>query len=181
MAFKRLLVAILFMVHVGNIFGQTLGSGPSQFSIGSASNKSADSTNYGNRSGEFVGGFYPGAIMIPINVWGATKTTGLFRVPKTTTLIELLSYAQGPSNDAKLNKVKIKRTAEKVEKTFTVDVSELIENPSAHDISLMANDVVYIEPKRPYIIDPQVTNTIAVVATIMGIVAAGYVIKQRGN
>jgi len=131
--------------------------------------------------GEYVGGYYPGAIMIPVNVWGATKTTGLFRVPKTTTLIELLSYAQGPSNDAKLNKVKIKRTSEKVEKTFTVDLSELIENPSAHDIPVMANDVIYIEPRRSYFLDPQITSTIAVAASIMGIVATAYLIKDRSR
>jgi hypothetical protein len=178
----------MFLV-VFESFSQGLSDKPSMFNYGAGGGFNGENSrsggrtwnDFGGRAGEYWAGSFPGATLIPINVWGATKSTGLFRVPKTTTLIELLSYAQGPSNDAKLNKVKIKRTSEKIEKTFTVDVEELIENPAAHDIPLMANDIVYVEPKRQYVVDPQISNTIGIVATIMGIVAAGYLIKERSR
>ena len=178
MNYKKHLCALLFLMQIESAFCQSLGTGPSQFSLGSTSNREVNSNYYGNRAGEFVGGFYPGAVMIPINVWGSTKSTGLFKVPKTTTLIELLSFAQGPDNNAKLSKVRIKRTAEKVEKTFTVDVEELIENPAAHDIPLMANDVVYIEPRKPFL-DPQVVTTVSVVSSLAALIVTFLTIRDR--
>jgi hypothetical protein len=177
MFLNRFLGFVVFISYFCQSFAQTLSTGPSQINIGSPS-REVSFGSYGNRVGEFVGGYYPGAIMIPVNIWGATKMTGLFRVPKTITLIELLSYAQGPSNDAKLHKVRIKRTAEKVEKTFTVDVQELIENPSAHDIPIMANDIVYVEPRKPFL-EPQVISAISVLGTIVTIVATGLLIRDR--
>ena len=190
MSSSRIFLFFLFFANTINVYGQTLNSGPS--GVGGAT--AGDGWGYGGgnrrdfrgygygaspRPGEFEAGNYPGAIMMPVSIWGASKITGLFKVTKTTTLVELISYASGPTNEAMLNKVKIKRTADKVEKTFTVDVSELIENPAAHDIPLMTNDIIYIAPKRPYLIDPQITSTIAVVASILGIVVTAYIIKDR--
>ena len=185
MVYKRIVCFLLFLVQIGTSFGQSLQTGPSQFNYGAGSGYGGDPNRpgggnglWGARSVEYMGGNYPGAIMIPINVWGATKTTGLFKVPKTTTLIELLSFAQGPDNNAKLSKVRIKRTAEKVEKTFTVDVEELIDNPNAHDIPLMANDIVYVEPRKPFL-DPQVVTTVSVVSSLATLIVTFLAIRDR--
>lgn len=183
---KKILCFVLLFIHVSKVFGQTLWNGPSSLNYsggiggydGDRNRPGARGYGYGPKPVEFEGGNYPGAIMIPINVWGAAKTTGLFKVPKTTTLIELLSFAQGPDNNAKLNVVKIKRSAEKVEKTFTVDVEELLENPNAHDIPLMANDVVYVEPRKPFL-DPQVVTTISVLATLATLISTVIIIRDK--
>lgn len=181
MLLKRVLRFVFFTVFIFQSFSQSLNTGPGQFNLGGAGGGDANRQwwNYPKNT-EFQGGFYPGAIMIPINVWGAAKTTGLFKVPKTATLVDVLSYAQGPSDNAKLSKVKIKRTAEKVEKTFTVDVEELIENPNAHDIPLMANDVIYLEPKKPFL-DPQVVTTVSVLATIATLVSTVFIIRNNSR
>lgn len=190
MIYRKLLSLILILLQVSTLLGQSLSTGPSNYNYGAGLGYGGDPNRpggrgYGNsywgpKPVEYEGGNYPGAIMIPINVWGATKTTGLFKVPKTTTLIELLSFAQGPDNNAKLSKVRIKRTAEKVEKTFTVDVEELIDNPNAHDIPLMANDIVYVEPRKPFL-DPQVVTTVSVLATVATLISTVFIIRNNSN
>ncbi|MEI7441892.1 MAG: hypothetical protein WCK43_09745 [bacterium] len=184
---KKIFCFVLFFLQISSVFGQSLQTGPSNYNYGAGLGYGGDSNRPGGRGYgwgpkpvEYEGGNYPGAIMIPINVWGATKTTGLFKVPKTTTLIELLSFAQGPDNNAKLSKVRIKRTAEKVEKTFTVDVEELIDNPNAHDIPLMANDIVYVEPRKPFL-DPQVVTTVSVLATVATLISTVFIIRDRSK
>ena len=183
MKLYRLAAFSLFLAQGSLVFTQSLQTGPSQFNygggIGADPNRPGGTFgDFGWRPVEYMGGKYPGAIMIPVNVWGATKTTGLFRVPKTATLIDVLSFAQGPNDNAKLSKVRIKRTAEKVEKTFTVDVDELIDNPNAHDIPLMANDIVYVEPRKPFI-EPQVVTTIGIVASVATLVVTFLTIRDR--
>jgi hypothetical protein len=185
--FKKFFCFILLFLQVTSVFGQTLSNGPSNFNYGGGMGYGGDPNRPGSRGYgfgpkpvEFEGGNYPGAIMIPINVWGAAKTTGLFKVPKTTTLIELLSFAQGPDSNAKLSKVRIKRTAEKIEKTFTVDVEELIDNPNAHDIPLMANDIVYVEPRKPFL-DPQIVTTVSVLATVATLISTVFIIKNNSS
>lgn len=183
MKIKSFIISLLFFSHIGSIIAQSLSAGPSQLNYGAGgnpSNPSENRFNYGLKAVEFMGGNYPGAIMIPINVWGATKTTGLFRVPKTATLIDVLSFAQGPTDNAVLSKVRIKRTAEKVEKTFTVDVEELIDNPNAQDIPLMANDILYIEPRKPFL-DPQIVTTVSVLATVATLISTVFIIRNNSK
>ena len=185
MNLKKVVCFFLAIVHISTFYGQSLQTGPSQLNFGSGLGADPNRPggpygDYGWRPSEYMGGRYPGAIMIPINVWGATRTTGLFRVPKTATLIDVLSFAQGPTDNAVLSKVRIKRTAEKVEKTFTVDVEELIDNPNAHDIPLMANDIVYIQPRQPFL-DPQVVTTISVVATVATLISTVFIIRNNSR
>jgi hypothetical protein len=185
MNLKKVVCFFLMIVHISTFYGQSLQTGPSQLNFGSSLGVDPNRPGglygeFGWRPSEYVGGRYPGAIMIPINIWGAVRTTGLFRVPKTATLIDVISFAQGPTDNAKLSKVRIKRTAEKVEKTFTVDVEELIDNPNAHDIPLMANDIVYIQPRQPFL-DPQVVTMVSVLATVVTLISTVFVIRNNSR
>ncbi|MBN2416891.1 SLBB domain-containing protein [bacterium] len=49
-------------------------------------------------------------LLIPVNVWGFVSRPGQYYVPNKTDLISLLSYAGGPSEDAKVSDIKIVRT-----------------------------------------------------------------------
>jgi len=51
-------------------------------------------------------------LLIKVNIWGFVRKPGQYMVPKDTDLISLISFAGGPIDQAKINKVKIIRAAE---------------------------------------------------------------------
>src|SRR4051812_38256259 len=62
---------------------------------------------------EYVSGNFPGAVLIPINLWGAVGKPGIHHVPTRTDLVTLISLAGGPTGDASLGDVSIKRRSQK--------------------------------------------------------------------
>jgi len=51
----------------------------------------------------------PGELTMQVNVWGQVSHPGRYEVSIQTDLVQLVSYAGGPTADAKLNSVKITR------------------------------------------------------------------------
>ena len=51
----------------------------------------------------------PGELTMQINVWGLIRNPGRYEVSITTDLVQLVSYAGGPMEDAKLDEVKVTR------------------------------------------------------------------------
>ena len=54
----------------------------------------------------------PEAVNIKVSVWGWVKYTGKYTVPSYTTVIDLLSYAGGPSDAADLEDLRLYRVNE---------------------------------------------------------------------
>jgi hypothetical protein len=52
----------------------------------------------------------PMGINIEVNVWGFVKFPGRYKVPHTTTFLDIISYAGGPSEDSNLEDIRIFRT-----------------------------------------------------------------------
>jgi len=92
---RRLIGIILFgiLLILGNssLFGQggTVQTGP-------------------NRAAQYYLG-YEDELLIPVNIWGFVQKPGQYMVPDNTELIALLSYAGGPTNDAKISNIRIIR------------------------------------------------------------------------
>ncbi len=178
---QRFVAFLLSFSYVSQICAQSLvDKGPVSEQRSGGKYDMLQNTRNKEAIGEYSAGYYPGAIMIPINLWGAAKSTGLFSVPKNTTLTQLLSYAKGPTDDAKLASVQIKRVSENKEKTFTVDVEDIIENPTTRDFVLMPNDIVYLEPKKG-IIDSRWIVVAGFVATLLSATLAGVLIYDRSR
>ncbi|MCD6118059.1 SLBB domain-containing protein [bacterium] len=57
-------------------------------------------------------------LLIPVNVWGFVKSPGQYMVPNNTDLLSLLSYAGGPLETAKINKIVIVRSYNNMERTI---------------------------------------------------------------
>ncbi len=51
----------------------------------------------------------PGELTMQVNIWGSVKNPGRYEVGGTTDLLQLVSYAGGPTADAKLDEVRITR------------------------------------------------------------------------
>ncbi|NMB83433.1 MAG: hypothetical protein GYA14_16615 [Ignavibacteria bacterium] len=54
----------------------------------------------------------PDAVNIKVAVWGFVRYPGKYLVPTYTTLLDLLSFAGGPSNDSHLDDLRLYRTKE---------------------------------------------------------------------
>jgi hypothetical protein len=77
-----------------------------------------------------------GEIQIDINLWGFVGSPGHYRVPGSTSLVELLSFAGGPSASARLVDIRIihaDTAAEKRVETYNLELyrdnGDLSQNP----------------------------------------------------
>jgi NADH:ubiquinone oxidoreductase subunit F (NADH-binding) len=62
----------------------------------------------------------PGEITMAVNLWGHVRNPGRYEVPISTDIVQLVSYAGGPTSDADLSSVKISRVVRGVDVARTV-------------------------------------------------------------
>ena len=82
-----------------------------------------------------------------INVWGFVQKPGRYEVPSSTDLVQLLSFAGGPSEYAEMDNVKITRLIKR-DSTFgkheiTLDLDDL-KNLKDEDLVLYPGDTIVI-------------------------------------
>ena len=65
-------------------------------SIGGQTNRSSAAQYYLGENDE---------ILVPVNIWGFVRLPGQYFVPNNTDLISLLSFAGGPTEDAKISNI----------------------------------------------------------------------------
>jgi len=91
-------------------------------------------------------------LLIKVNVWGFVRKPGQYLVPSDTDLISLLSFAGGPTEDAKIQNIKLIRTVvkssdgHKGRRIFIINVKKYLEtgDPSLNP-KLMPGDTVIIQ------------------------------------
>jgi hypothetical protein len=89
-----------------------------------------------------------GEITMPVNLWGNVKNPGRYEVPISTDLVELLSFAGGPSGRATLDAVRIIRTVRrdnlmrKVEFEVNLDEMQKLDEKA---LDLEPGDTIIIE------------------------------------
>jgi hypothetical protein len=67
-------------------------------------------------------------LLIPVNIWGFVQKPGQYMVPDNTDLVALLSFAGGPTENAKLNHIRILRNDPKIGNVvYKIDVKRYIE------------------------------------------------------
>jgi len=90
----------------------------------------------------------PGELTMQVNIWGYVRNPGRYEVPTSTDLIQLLSFAGGPSPDAKLDQVKVTRFLKRdtgiSRGEFFVDLDELSKVDQAK-LTLFPGDTVYMD------------------------------------
>jgi len=88
-------------------------------------------------------------LLVPVNVWGEVDKPGLYEVPDGTNVVELLSYAGGPTEFANLSHVKVTRGAGG--KGQPVDVSAYLAYGDAGTLPrLQPGDTVYVHRNAKY-------------------------------
>jgi hypothetical protein len=127
---KKVLLLIIIVLSISGLFAQgssfgNLNSNPAYFYSGSLNNSEQ--------------------LNIPAYIWGQVKKPGLHIIPDDTNLLTLISLAGGPTEDAKLNKVRIVRPLAEGDKVIWVDIEQYLETGDETLIpQLMPGDTVVI-------------------------------------
>ncbi|MBI4548198.1 MAG: SLBB domain-containing protein [Ignavibacteriae bacterium] len=90
----------------------------------------------------------PGELTFQVNVWGYVKNPGRYEVPSSTDLIQLISYAGGPSENAKLSEVKITRVVGKDSIPTRSEIVVNLDHLSSIDgesLGLLPGDTIFID------------------------------------
>jgi hypothetical protein len=105
------------------------------------------------------GGFYdysdPRYVNIMVNIWGYVRFPGKYYVPENSRVLDLLSYAGGPTPDAFLNDIRLYRGSTEREgliKVMNFDDLMNNENPNVKSLEvplLIPGDIILVpgEPK----------------------------------
>ncbi|NQT25898.1 SLBB domain-containing protein [candidate division KSB1 bacterium] len=86
-------------------------------------------------------------LLVPINIWGFVQKPGQYLVPNNTDLISLLSFAGGPTEDAKISNIRIVRSDPKLgSQIWKIDVDRYIETGDERLIpTLKPHDTVIVK------------------------------------
>lgn len=111
-------------------------------------------------------------LLIKVNVWGEVLKPGIVEVPDNTDLLTLISMAGGPTENAKLSKVKIKRNFYQ-NKILTVNVKDYVQNGKAEEIPLIKpGDTVIIPRNSFHTVSKYITflYNLAVIASVVKLI-----------
>lgn len=123
-------VAVLFFLMFGatnSLCGQDFGG---QLPI-----------QFGDRPAQYILGGND-VLLISINLWGHVQKPGIYSIPNTFNIIDLLSSAGGPLRTGRLSDVRIIRKNQEV---ITVNIQEYIKTGNANVlVPLQPGDVIIV-------------------------------------
>lgn len=113
------ILIVLFVVY-GTIYSQSIG--------GQARRSSAAQYYLGDDD----------ELLVPVNIWGFVRLPGQYFVPNNTDLISLLSFAGGPTEDAKISNIRMIRNDPKQGSSiWKVDVKKYMETGDERIIPIL--------------------------------------------
>jgi len=105
-------------------------------------------------------------------VWGQVQKTGLYIVPDNTDILALISLAGGPTEDAKLSKVRIIRPTTKGEKIIFVNLKKYIDTGNEALIPVMQPGDTVIVSGSIFYAFYRAVDFISKIAIVLSVVAA---------
>ena len=111
-------------------------------------------------------------LKIKAYIWGQVQKPGLYIVPDNTDLLTLISSAGGPTENAKLSKIRIIRTTEEGDKVIWVNIKKYLEtgNPDLIPV-LKPGDTVVVSGSTYYAFTKAV-DWLAQIAIILSVYVA---------
>ena len=135
--------------------------------------------------GSGVSGLNPGAIYqysgsltgteqlkIRTYIWGQVRNPGLYIVPDDTDLLTLISSAGGPTENAKLSKIRIIRSTIEGEKVINVDMKEYLETGQTGLIPILEPGDTVIVSGSTYYAFTKAVNWLSQIAVILSVYVA---------
>jgi hypothetical protein len=106
-------------------------------------------------------------VLIPVNMWGEIKLSGLHFVPSDTTFIKGLSLAGGPTSSANLEKVVLIRGAPNgTFKEIEFDLSKG-GDANAHQFKIESGDTIFLKKETFYENRNYYTSLIGIFITVL--------------
>ncbi len=101
---------------------------------------------------------YPGSgneqLMINTYIWGQVRNPGLYKIPDNTDLLTLISSAGGPTENAKMSKIKIIRPTTQGEKIIYVNLQEYMKTGDMKLIPIMQpGDTIFVAGTAFYAVE----------------------------
>lgn len=144
---------------------------------------SAGGTARGNVNGSYYDYTTGSTLPIDINVWGFVASPGKYRVPSSTKLIQMISFAGGPTDRARLSDIRILHDltidSTIVEPVVILNLEEYQKSgdPSLNPI-LYPNDTIIV-PGDALNVFREVLGIIRDVALVLGTLIALFVTIKR--
>lgn len=105
-------------------------------------------------------------------IWGQVRNPGLYIVPDDTDLLTLISSAGGPTENAKLSKIKIIRSTVEGEKVITINLKEYLETGQAELIPILKPGDTVIVSGSTYYAFTKAVNWLSQIAVILSVYIA---------
>lgn len=138
---------------------------------------------HGSLNGSYYDYSFGSSVPIDINIWGFVSSPGKYRVPISTKLIQLVSYAGGPTDRARLSDIRILHdlTVDSTlkEPVVVVNLAEFQEtgDPSLNPI-LYPNDTIIV-PGDALNVFRDVLGIVRDVALVLGTLVALFLSLKR--
>lgn len=152
---------LLVLLFSFNMNAQTFKITESKFNSSQKGSEYISGTTYDNR-------------MMEVKLIGEVQKPGVHLLPANSKFTNLLSYAGGPTINADVSNITIKRRSGKGYKNIKLDFEEFMQNDQ-NDLLLKPNDLVYVQKQEELIS----SRTLTIVATLLGIVVSGFVIEDK--
>ena len=105
-------------------------------------------------------------------IWGQVRNPGLYIVPDDTDLLTLISSAGGPTENAKISKIRIIRSTIDGEKVINVDLKEYIETGQTELIPILKPGDTIIVSGSTYYAFTKAVNWLSQIAVILSVYVA---------
>ncbi|MBC8416369.1 MAG: SLBB domain-containing protein [Candidatus Cloacimonetes bacterium] len=155
---KKIILLLIFLMFSSVILAQTEGA----------------TSAYNPASIYLYTGTLAGTEQLKIKayIWGQVQKPGLYIVPDNTDLLTLISSAGGPTENAKLSKIRIIRTTEEGDKVIWVNIKKYLEtgNPDLIPV-LKPGDTVVVSGSTYYAFTKAV-DWLAQIAIILSVYVA---------
>jgi protein involved in polysaccharide export with SLBB domain len=123
----------------------------------------------------------PGELTMQVNIWGYVRNPGRYEIPTSTDIVQLVSFAGGPIQDAKLDEVKVTRFLRREtgisRGEFFVNLEDLSRVDTAKLI-LYPGDTIFID-HTGWVSLRDLIGVVTVVAVITSAVAQVVLVTQH--
>lgn len=133
----------------------------------------ADPRNLQRSPGAFYDYSDPEGLNIKVSVWGFVRYPGQYMVPDYSSVMDLLSYAGGPSDDADLEDIRVYRVKSEEQELIKFNYNDLLWEKEVKNISpkgdLLAGDVLILPGEPRLYFRDYMSITLSVVSTLISL------------
>lgn len=154
------IIFIIFLIILGlSLWAQTESSGVFSYNPGAVYQYSGSLTGTEQ-------------LKIRTYIWGQVRNPGLYIVPDDTDLLTLISSAGGPTENAKLSKIRIIRSTAEGEKVIWIDLKEYLETGEAELIPILKPGDTIIVSGSTYYAFTKAVNWLSQIAVMLSVYVA---------